>query len=207
LVESLIDEAKEHGKTIHVMGAANVGKSSFLNRILQPSDSMAEDLVKAGATGLAKNRRRPGKKVVSTVPAITVSNLPGTTLDFLKIKLSNEITMIDTPGLINPGHLTSKLTTTELKEIIPAKPINAITLRLEEGKCVLIGGLASIEFTQVSSAWFHINCLFDLFVDPLISSLIRESRFSLLSLFQMKSNCTPLISQKLRVSWKSILES
>jgi hypothetical protein len=34
-------------------------------------------------------------------------------------------------------------------KVIPAKPINAVTLRVTEGKCVLIGGLAIIEHQEV----------------------------------------------------------
>lgn len=34
-------------------------------------------------------------------------------------------------------------------QVIPAKPINAVTLRVTEGKCVLIGGLAIIEHQEV----------------------------------------------------------
>jgi len=77
-----------------------------------------------------------------------VSNLPGTTLDFLKIRLPNGVTMIDTPGLLNSGQLTSKLTTAELRQVIPVKPINAVTLRLEENKCVLVGGLATVHLSE-----------------------------------------------------------
>ena len=77
-----------------------------------------------------------------------MSNLPGTTLDFLKIRLPNGVTMIDTPGLLNSGQLTSKLTTAELRQVIPVKPINAVTLRLEENKCVLVGGLATVHLSE-----------------------------------------------------------
>ena len=35
-------------------------------------------------------------------------------------------------------------------QVIPNKPINAVTLRVSEGKCVLIGGLAIIEHQEVS---------------------------------------------------------
>lgn len=86
---------------------------------------------------------------------VTVSNLPGTTLDFLKIKLPNSgITIVDTPGLINKGHLTSKLNTEELKQVIPNKPINAVTFRIEEGKCVLVGGLARLELMEGKPFFF-----------------------------------------------------
>ena len=56
--------------------------------------------------------------------------------------------MIDTPGLINRGQLTSRLTPEELRDVIPTKPINAVTLRVMEGKCVMIGCLATIELVE-----------------------------------------------------------
>ena len=90
-------------------------------------------------------------KFTSKVPQSTVSNLPGTTLNFLKILLPNGVTMIDTPGLLNPGQLTTKLTTEELSKVIPSKPINAVTLRVEMGKTVLLGGFASVELLEVST--------------------------------------------------------
>lgn len=91
------------------MGAANVGKSSFINRLLE-SD------YKKGVAG-ADNRQNSGRQKKDQSPQATVSNLPGTTLNFLKIKLPNGITMIDTPGLINRGQLTSRLTTEELRQV------------------------------------------------------------------------------------------
>ena len=91
------------------MGAANVGKSSFINRLLE-SD------YKKGVAG-ADKKRSTGPQRKDQTPQATVSNLPGTTLNFLKIKLPNGVTMIDTPGLINKGQLTSRLTTAELRQV------------------------------------------------------------------------------------------
>jgi ribosome biogenesis GTPase A len=87
LMESLMSQAADNGGKVFVMGAANVGKSSFINRLLT-SD------YKKGGTGGAD--RKKTKK--DNVPQATVSNLPGTTLNFLKIKMPNGVTMIDTPG-------------------------------------------------------------------------------------------------------------
>ena len=81
--------------------------------------------------------------------AATVSNLPGTTLDFLKIVLPNGITMYDTPGLLKEGQLTARLTTDELKAVIPSTPVVPVTFRMLEGKTVLIGGLATVELLEV----------------------------------------------------------
>ena len=91
LLGDLMATAKQNENKIFVMGAANVGKSSFINRLLETSNL----------------RQKSAKKGMKTsnkdVPMATVSNLPGTTLDFLKIKLPNGVSMIDTPGLLNKG--------------------------------------------------------------------------------------------------------
>lgn len=137
LLASVMTLAEHHGEKIYVMGAANVGKSSFINKLL------------AGILTLKSSKQKQASKK-NDLPQPTISNLPGTTLDFLKIRLPNGISVIDTPGLLNPGQLTAKLSTMELKQVIPVKPINAVTFRLSEGKTVLIGGLARIELLEVS---------------------------------------------------------
>lgn len=136
LMRDLMNMSMERGNKVFVMGAANVGKSSFINRLLGTN---------------YQNKKTKGKAMI---PLATVSNLPGTTLDFIKIRLPNGVTMIDTPGLINHGQLTSRLNTLELKQVIPSKPINAVTLRVSEGKCVLIGGLARVELLDVHPPYF-----------------------------------------------------
>ena len=174
LMDALLGSAKENGNKVYVMGAANVGKSSFINRLLEGSNG--------GSSMSAKNRKK------SNVPQATVSNLPGTTLDFIKIRLPNGVTMIDTPGLINKGQLTSRVTTNELKLLIPNKPVKAVTLRVMEGKCVLIGAIARIELTKVGLyGVFAVNRLIIFFLDI----FFREELFSLLFLYPMKLSCTP----------------
>jgi 30S ribosome assembly GTPase len=143
------------------MGAANVGKSSFINRLLE---SNYRDKSKKA------DRGKPSKEV----PQATVSSLPGTTLDFIKIKLPNGVTMIDTPGLINRGQLTSRLTPEELRDVIPTKPINAITFRLEEGKCVMIGGLASVELVQGKPLFFTFFISNKIKLHPTTASKVAE---------------------------------
>jgi 30S ribosome assembly GTPase len=132
LMNNILSLAKNHGDKIYVMGTANVGKSSFVNRLLKYTSS---------------NKKHATKK--HSLPQATVSPLPGTTLDFLKIRLPNGVQMIDTPGLINNSQLTSRLNTKELKLVIPTKQIHHVTLSIHENYCVLIGGLAKIELVEV----------------------------------------------------------
>lgn len=128
------------------MGAANVGKSSFINRMLE--NNYERRNIKRNISS------RHSRKTNKFVPQATVSNLPGTTLDFIKMRLPNGITMIDTPGLINRGQLTTKLNPNELKVVIPNERINAVTLRVTEGKAVMIGGLASLQLVDSRPFFF-----------------------------------------------------
>jgi ribosome biogenesis GTPase A len=145
LLADLMQKAAANGKKIHVMGAANVGKSSFINRLLESAH-----------TGKKKSRGSKNRAVaLKNTAKATVSNLPGTTLDFLKIQLPNGVVMIDTPGLLQKGQLTSKLNSEELRQIIPAKEIKPVTIRMIENKCVLIGGVARVELLQVRQPFVH----------------------------------------------------
>eukprot|EP01034_Spumella_vulgaris_P022584 gene22584-28717_t len=137
LMANVSKQAVEYGNKVFVMGAANVGKSSFINRLLQTKYS--------AIIGKKQVNRRTQ---LDEFPLATVSNLPGTTLDLLKIKLPSGMTMIDTPGLLNKGQLTARLSPGELKQVIPKKQVHPATLRVEEGKCVLAGGLAMFELTE-----------------------------------------------------------
>ena len=152
LMTQVVDLARAHGDRVFVMGAANVGKSSFINRLLsgEGSGSSSGSSRKDGSV-----QRRRGSKTGSgrakrnkSIAQATVSNLPGTTLNFLKMQLPNGVTIVDTPGLINRGQLTSRLSPEELRAVIPAKPINPVTLRVQEGGCVLLGGLGVVEILE-----------------------------------------------------------
>jgi hypothetical protein len=79
---------------------------------------------------------------------ITTSSLPGTTLDFIKLDVGKGVTLVDTPGLILTHQLTSALLSDELKAVFPVKSVEHVTLRVGEGKSVMLGGLARIEFVE-----------------------------------------------------------
>lgn len=102
--------------------------------------------------------------------SITTSPLPGTTLEFIKVDLSGRFVLYDTPGLLIPGTLTHLLTPEELKMVVPKKPVEPITFRIESGKCVQIGGLARIELTQDSKPF-----LFTFFISNEVKLHVTDS--------------------------------
>lgn len=123
---------------VYVVGAANAGKSTLINHILDKKDS-----------GKDSGKKRPGKVRAGNANArkgaLTTSPLPGTTLKFIKVDIGDGKKLFDTPGLLVPGTLTQLLTPEELKIVVPRKQVEPITFRVASGKCVLVGGLARIE--------------------------------------------------------------
>ena len=122
----LLDEMKElmsrKRLDAYVVGAANAGKSSFINHILRSV--------------------QPGR-------SLTTSALPGTTLDFVRVSvMAGQYSLFDTPGVILPNQLTTRLNTAELSQVVPKKRAQHVTLRVKEGKSVLLGGIAQIHLTQ-----------------------------------------------------------
>jgi len=123
---------RQRGVDAYVVGAANAGKSSFLNRCLSHFSK------RSGPS-------RPGASNQLPAGRLTTSHLPGTTLDFVRVALPKlRQGLYATPGLIMPSQHTTLLTTQELAEVVPKKRTDVVTLRLGEGKAVLLGGLARL---------------------------------------------------------------
>ncbi|KAF9957235.1 hypothetical protein BGZ70_009588 [Mortierella alpina] len=97
----------------------------------------------------------------------TVSNVPGTTLERIKVPLSvlsrslganyKEVQtkwLMDTPGVRSAkGQLTSWLTLDELKVTLPKKMLKPATFTLEEGKSFFLGGLVRIDCIAIGKRY------------------------------------------------------
>ncbi|KAF9111734.1 hypothetical protein BGX27_004522 [Mortierella sp. AM989] len=93
----------------------------------------------------------------------TVSNVPGTTLEKIKVPLRvlkkymggnyKEVDskwLMDTPGIRNSeGQLTNWLTLDELKVSLPKKMLKPSSFMLEEGRSFFLGGLVRIDCISV----------------------------------------------------------
>jgi ribosome biogenesis GTPase YqeH len=109
-----------NGKDVYVVGCTNVGKSTFINRII--------------------------KEVTGEQDVITTSHFPGTTLDIIKIPLDDEKSLIDTPGIINHHQMAHFIDKNELKVITPKKEIKPKVFQLNEGQTLFFGGLARFDY-------------------------------------------------------------
>lgn len=83
------------GKDVYIVGCTNVGKSTFVNRII--------------------------KEVTGEGDIITTSHFPGTTLDMIEIPLEDGKALIDTPGIINHHQMAHYIDKRDLKIITPKK--------------------------------------------------------------------------------------
>lgn len=116
-----IDAANIEKRDIFVVGCTNVGKSTFVNRVMHNE---------------TKNAPR--------VADITVSRVHGTTLAniYLPYPRLPGVHMVDTPGLV------SRKTIVANAGVEPRKRVRTVTVRLKRGKSVFFGGLTRVDYTE-----------------------------------------------------------
>lgn len=129
---------KGEKKDIYFVGTTNVGKSTLINAIINMNSDLKD--------------------------VITTSKFPGTTLDEIKIPLSNGNYLIDTPGILNANQLASHLSGKELEVVEPKKPLKPATYQLLPGQTIFLAGLGRFDYVDGPSAGFTIYVARDLYV-------------------------------------------
>ena len=104
LLYSKINEYKTTNNAI-VVGFTNSGKSTLINKLIYNYSDLDT--------------------------YITTSSLPSTTIDTLSIKLNDELTLIDTPGLLSNGDIVNYIDGNTIKRVIPNREINPITYQVK----------------------------------------------------------------------------
>ncbi|WP_067727349.1 ribosome biogenesis GTPase YqeH [Oceanobacillus damuensis] len=123
-IEELTVQIEKHreNKDVYIVGTTNVGKSTFINRLIKQT------------TGLKD--------------VITTSYFPGTTLGFIEIPLDDQSSLIDTPGIVNKQQIAHYISEEDLKVITPKKEIKARVYQLNSEQTLFFGGLARIDFIK-----------------------------------------------------------
>ena len=137
-IDSHLDRDESKTQDIYFVGAANVGKSTIMTSVLRL------------LTGKAQS--------------ITISNIPGTTLDVVKIKIQDKVFAYDTPGIINKHQFTYYLNKDTLNHIIPKKYIKPKTYQLLPEQALLVGNFLTIIFEKGERINFTLTFANDILV-------------------------------------------
>ncbi|KAA8490779.1 protein YqeH [Porphyridium purpureum] len=136
LISDALKLSQRYRGDVYVVGAANVGKSSFINMLLKTYKNSKQ----ANQPELSKEQKQKRPQ------QLTTSFLPGTTLGRVKIELKAAYgSLFDTPGIIVKHQLTNMLTMEELAAVVPQKKMSVTTLRVPPGKSMYVGALARMD--------------------------------------------------------------
>ncbi|MCL1989581.1 MAG: ribosome biogenesis GTPase YqeH [Defluviitaleaceae bacterium] len=125
---TLINQYRK-GRDVYIVGCTNVGKSTFINRLIRQYAGESETL-------------------------ITTSYFPGTTLDLIEIPLDKGSSIIDTPGIINEHQLVHYIDKKDFKIMTPKKEIKPGVYQLNANQTLYVGGLIRFDFVTGSRASF-----------------------------------------------------
>ncbi len=116
---------------VYVLGNTNAGKSSFINKMIKDYTD--------------KNNY------------IVTSYMPSTTLNVISIKINDELTLLDTPGLVSDGDIFTKLGEDTIKKISIKHEINPRIYQLEGVSSLILDGIGRIDVLDDSNLSIYIS--------------------------------------------------
>lgn len=132
-LDELLNKIKKHqtSKNVYVVGYTNAGKSTMINTLLRHySDSLEE---------------------------ITTSMLTSTTLNTIEVPFLEDMTLLDTPGLLEEGNYLDLLDGKMIKRVIPKKEIKPITYQIKEPQTLQVESLFSLEIVTPTNLTFYLS--------------------------------------------------
>lgn len=115
-------ERFKKSKDVYVIGYTNAGKSSLINKFI-------------------KNYGDGDTK-------LTIAPLPSTTLDKIIIPINDELTLIDTPGIIDKDNIINFVDKKMFKKLNSKKEIRPKTYQLSKNESLLIGDMMRIDYIE-----------------------------------------------------------
>ncbi len=116
---------------VYVVGFTNSGKSTLVNKIVYNYSD------------------------INTL--ITTSNLPSTTIDSIEVKINDNLTLIDTPGILDKGDISNFIDSDTLKKIIPTKEIRPITYQINTNQTIIIDNLVRLDLNKCKSITIYMS--------------------------------------------------
>jgi len=132
-MDELIEKIKTYKRdnNVYVVGYTNAGKSTLINKLIYNySDNL---------------------------PTITTSPLPSTTLNSIEIKFDDELTLIDTPGILEENSVDNFIDVKMLKKIAPKNTVKPITYQVNKKQFVIIEDLVKLELQNNNITIFVSN--------------------------------------------------
>lgn len=121
---------------VYVAGFTNSGKSTMINKIIYNYSSN------------------------NTI--ITTSNLPSTTIDSIEVKVNDNLTLIDTPGLLDDGDIINFIDAKTLKKIIPTKEIKPITYQIKNEQTIVIEDIVRLDLKENNNLTIYMSNSLDI---------------------------------------------
>lgn len=123
-IDELLLKIKKYktSRNVYVVGHTNAGKSTLINTLMKNYSEYDSEL--------------------------TISPLPSTTLNKISIKLSSDLTLIDTPGLVDQGNILNYVEPSMIKKISPKKEIKPKTYQIKKDQCLIIGDLLRVDYVE-----------------------------------------------------------
>lgn len=120
-------------KKVYVVGYSNVGKSTLINKLIYHYSDLKT--------------------------TITTSMLPSTTLDMIEVPITDDLILVDTPGIIEDGNIINYVEPNLLKKIICKKEIKPITYQVKQKQVIMIEDIGYIECENVNNFTFYMSNL------------------------------------------------
>lgn len=149
-IDYLFRRIKFHqtSKNVYVVGHTNAGKSSLINKLIENYSDNTQEL--------------------------TMSALPSTTLNMVRIDINEHLTFIDTPGLVDTSSILNYVEEDMIKKISPKKEIKPRTYQLRKNQSILIEDLVRIDYVEGEKNSFTLFVSNDLKVKRLLNLFHNE---------------------------------
>ncbi len=121
----------KNSNEVYILGNTNAGKSTFINKMI--------------------------KNYTDRNTFIVTSCMPSTTLNVISIKINNDLTLLDTPGIVYSGDLITKLPEEVVKHINIKHEINPRIYQVKEKEALVLNDIGRIHILNDSNISIYIS--------------------------------------------------
>jgi len=115
-------------QNVYLAGFTNTGKSTLINKIV--------------------------KNYTLNEGCLTTSTLPSTTLDIVNVKINDELTLIDTPGIVF-SNIIDLLEDAEIKKIVPKTKIKPQIYQIKVKQTIMVENFLALTVEPNNSVVFY----------------------------------------------------